>query len=238
MLDINKNARKHVLLIIKVIITAAIVFFLAIYIIKLYYAVRLNTLCLYDPKTYDVLHDVAQKDGIVDKPDIKKYLKFYKKVAVYMPDRADANGLIGFCYYKIGQNEKAIAYYQKAIQLNPNFFWFYHNLGVIFFKNKEYDKAANAFAKAVQTDTNKSLMYIHSSQRIYIPIYKGKIKTFSDMKDQIDRGVADSYYYLSLCLKVMGKEKESIVFFNKSAMQNKIVTGAKSWERTISLEIF
>jgi tetratricopeptide (TPR) repeat protein len=47
-------------------------------------------------------------------------LKSYENLAKYRSNYPHINYLIGFCYEKIGNDEKANEYYSKELQLNPN----------------------------------------------------------------------------------------------------------------------
>ena len=54
--------------------------------------------------------------------ELSSYIHFYQKVVGYFPDQADAYGMLGFCYYYSGLNDKAIESYQKAIEQKSDFF--------------------------------------------------------------------------------------------------------------------
>ena len=49
----------------------------------------------------------------------------------------------------IGQIEKAIASYQKAIELNPDYADAYQNLGVVLLKIGKVPESLSAFGKAI-----------------------------------------------------------------------------------------
>ena len=57
---------------------------------------------------------------------------------------------LGLAYYHSGQTEKAVAAYQKAIQLNPNFAEAYGGLGVIYWRTGNLDAAIRHCQKAIK----------------------------------------------------------------------------------------
>jgi len=95
------------------------------------------------------------------------YIKFYKRVIKYFPNRADAHGMLGFCYYHMGDKGQALIYYRKAAELEPSIFWFHYNLGVIFFQKGFIDYARRFFYRALQTDPVNTLDYIRSSRVVF-----------------------------------------------------------------------
>ncbi len=52
------------------------------------------------------------------------------------------------------QYQDAVEAYEKAIELNPNFSWYYHNLAEVFFELEEWEKASNCFHKACEINPN------------------------------------------------------------------------------------
>jgi len=51
---------------------------------------------------------------------------------------------------KVGKWERAVEFFTKSIQDNPNFFVAYHNRAIAFSKMGEYDKSIQDLKKAVQ----------------------------------------------------------------------------------------
>ncbi|MGB3404534.1 MAG: tetratricopeptide repeat protein [Microcoleaceae cyanobacterium] len=52
------------------------------------------------------------------------------------------------------QYQDAVEAYEKAIELNPNFSWYYHNLAEVFFELEEWEKSSNYFQKACEINQN------------------------------------------------------------------------------------
>jgi len=130
------------------------------------------------------LSNFSNDHNYINKIELGGFAFYYKKVSDYMPKRADALGLLGFCSYYLGQTNESISSYQKAIEINPNFFWFHYNLGLIYFKEERFEQALESFKMALATKPQQAFEFIRTSRRIYLPMltrHKGdinvKIKT-------------------------------------------------------------
>lgn len=60
---------------------------------------------------------------------------------------------------RIGKLKEAIAYYQKAIKINPYFCWSHHYLGEALAKNGTFDEAINSFNHAIEINPNLAWSY-------------------------------------------------------------------------------
>jgi tetratricopeptide (TPR) repeat protein len=58
----------------------------------------------------------------------------------------------GNFYYQLGQYQRAIADYTKAIQLDPDYAKAYHNRGAAYSGLSQYQNAINEYTKAIQLD--------------------------------------------------------------------------------------
>ena len=130
------------------------------------------------------------------------YLHYYRKVAEYIPNRDDAFGLSGFCYYYLGQEYQAKKAYKKALEINKYFFWHYYNLAVIHFKNGQYEEVAALLKKALDIKPKMAVMVMLTS-KIYNDIF-GSVESLGDKPtESLGAGYADarrmlvlSYYHL------------------------------------------
>lgn len=60
---------------------------------------------------------------------------------------ADATNLLGYSYRKLGNTQSALAYYQRALQLNPNHKGANEYLGQLYVEMKDLPKAEERLAK-------------------------------------------------------------------------------------------
>jgi tetratricopeptide (TPR) repeat protein len=123
--------------------------------------------------SFDYLAGWVKNESLFEKEPLKKCVRYYNKVIDYYPQISAAHEMLGFCYYRLGERDKAISYYNKAIILNPHFFWSYYNLGVIYLKESGYDKAAYLFKKGMNVKPDITMKEIANS-KIYQQIRSAK----------------------------------------------------------------
>jgi tetratricopeptide (TPR) repeat protein len=59
----------------------------------------------------------------------------------------------------LGQYEKSLADYQKAISLDPNLPWAYRGIGIIYQQKGQFDGAIEQYTKAISLDPNFAEAY-------------------------------------------------------------------------------
>ena len=65
---------------------------------------------------------------------------------------------------KIGNHNKAIEYYQKAVSLEPENSIFYYNLAVLYDKTKQYSKAIDYYNLTIKNYNNDPFVSISQLQ--------------------------------------------------------------------------
>lgn len=135
---------------------------------------------------------VAYSDGreAFDPERMAEYYHYYEKVVETAPGFADAKGLYGYFAYQLGQPRKAERAFESAIELNPHEAHFYYNLGVIYFRQGQYDRAAELFEQAVSTDPGLNLMAILNS-RMYYPMFG----FYEDKGDRVRLRLRDTIHF-------------------------------------------
>lgn len=68
-------------------------------------------------------------------------------------------GAIGTVYTKMGQPEKAVPYFLKALELDPGESAFYNELGLIYKEQKKFDLALEQYDKAIKLDPVRPANY-------------------------------------------------------------------------------
>jgi len=134
---------------------------------------------------------------------LRLYINYFDWVVQFMPDHADAYGMMGLCYHLIGDDKNAIASYKKAIEYNPSFLWSYYNLGLIYFKRGEYAIASELIQRALRTKAQHTTTFILMSEKIYLTNIvteaRGTGKDYKKIiEDQIKEGYLKSYIVLML----------------------------------------
>ena len=134
----------------------------------------------------------------IDTKRLTRFEKYYQKVAEYFPSRSDAYEMLGFFSYYLGKEKQAIASLEKAVEMAPQVFWFHYNLGVIYYKSNEFDKAAISFITALQSRPEEALKYILTSEKLYMPIVAGTTENIEDLKQHLEKGYRDAYALLMM----------------------------------------
>jgi tetratricopeptide (TPR) repeat protein len=149
------------------------------------------------------------------------YGKAEKALLAYIaknPTDAEANYTLGRSYLEMEQEKKAIAYYEKAVQLDTTKAAWYHELGLVYYNVNNYKNAVVAFNKAAvngfpqSNDFNENLGYSY----IYSGSFEKGEKILLDImakkpgNTDILRDIAQAYYdtklydkSLEFCQKLM-----------------------------------
>jgi len=160
--------------------------------------------------SFAYLLEVYRNDEDFNESQFDKYINYYQKVTEYMPHLPDAWGILGFSYHYYPQRvDQAIEAYEKAIALNPNFFWFYHNIGILYYQNGDYDKAIIAFEKAINQDLQNSINFIVSSKYVYRPLIMNLSANVNIlMKTQLEAGYKN-------CIKLLILSNDELKNYNR-----------------------
>lgn len=117
-----------------------------------------------NPKDKEVLNAI----GIVyllHFDDIGKAIEYFEKAARVDPLYSEAYNNIGYSYERLGQYEKAITYYQKALAnlLYPTADKAFINMGNAYYRMGRYDQAITAYKEAAKRMPGLSLPYFRLS---------------------------------------------------------------------------
>lgn len=162
---------------------------------------------------------------------LEEYVDYYQTVVDYVPHLAEGYGLLGLCYYYLGEEERARDLLERAVQLNPQYFWFHYNLGVMHYQNKDFSGAAESFKKALAVRPQWSVYLIYSSRLLSHIRDEQGVKVVLDPSDQetaqrIRQNLRDGYT----------KARELLVV-SQQALQSNIHPTVDS-KRDLTLRIF
>ena len=139
-----------------------VAFFLLFHLIKPH-SVKSRILNYFEvPLDYLILYSEGKE--AFNKEKFIEYIDYFKVLLDYVPQLAEANGILGYCFYYLGHEKEAIQYYKEAVRLNPNFFWFYYDLGVIYFKTQDYQKAVEILQTAILLNPKDTIRLIGMSK--------------------------------------------------------------------------
>ncbi|OGX07530.1 MAG: hypothetical protein A2Z88_03165 [Omnitrophica WOR_2 bacterium GWA2_47_8] len=154
----------------KLILTAALGIGWIVIVWMEYNVATIKKINYFMPKSYAALISSVKDKGKIDTETVREYKYYYNLLTQYVPGMAEPYGMVGFCSFYLKEYDKALTAYQKAIDRNPSFFWFYYNQGVVYYALKDYSMAADSLKKALMANKELTLKFIVSSRRIYMPI--------------------------------------------------------------------
>ncbi len=123
---------------------------------------------------------------------LKEWLDYFIKVVRLLPNLSEAHGMMGFCYGELHQNDQAIAALNRAIVLNPHFWGFHYNVGVIYLRQNNLAQAKEHFAKALETTPKINALFMYAS-KIYADLVRKSHHKDIDFAKRLQEG-----YQLSL----------------------------------------
>ncbi len=156
----------------------------------------------------------------VDADALYKFEDYYDQLISYMPSRPDALAMMAYTHYLDGNIKKAIHYYEKAREWNVGFLWFNYNLGVLYYKQGEYQKAVEFFEQAVTTDPQGNMGFIYLSREFQF--IASALKT----DDIIQRKLQEAYrrcYQLIVLGYYRAKNFPQLLFGASQAIQSELL---------------
>jgi len=88
--------------------------------------------------------------GEMDLQVLSRALRYYHELLKRMPKAGLVYGDLGFCYYYLGRPGEAINQYQKAIELDPFWYTYDWDLGVIYHRLGDYPKSLKHLKQAAE----------------------------------------------------------------------------------------
>ena len=91
----------------------------------------------------------------------KLYLskKKYEEIIVLDPQNLQSFNNLGLIYKNLGEIDKSINFFKKAIEIDPNYQNAYNNLGIVLLEKGEYLKAIENFKKLIEINPNQYAAY-------------------------------------------------------------------------------
>jgi len=93
------------------------------------------------------------------KKDTSTAIKKFKEVFDKYPDSKTASWCLGMSYLWAGQYDKAIKYYQRALEIDKDFPLSYEMMGWAYYKKKDYNKSIKNFELSIDYGTDDVYTY-------------------------------------------------------------------------------
>ena len=107
------------------------------------------------------------REAAIDKNLIRSWADYYENLLQVFPEFADAYGILGYCYHYLGNDMKAEAFFKKAIDGKPDYFWYSYDLAILYIKDRHYHESQVLLQKAIQLDPQASLKDLVFSAILY-----------------------------------------------------------------------
>lgn len=122
-------------------------------------------------------------------------VQYYQTISDYVPDIAEAQHLLGACHYLLGQTQQALTSQQKAVVLEPRFFWAWYNLGLMLYQQGEFSQSGRAFQQALRVSPVETMRIVRSS-KIYVEILRSAQAAESLTMGQLENGYRKAALFL------------------------------------------
>ena len=113
----------------------------------------------------------------VYKSNQKQVLEQYKKLIALKPETSASCVELGSLFARLGKISEAIVFFERSVELDPNFVEGYYNLGRALTLNRQLDQAITAYNKNIKLDPKhyrawNNLGWIYMIQKDYEPAEK------------------------------------------------------------------
>ncbi len=105
-----------------------------------------------DDETINAIRTLSGKKNYTEALKLAETVPLEKRTKIYFKD-------VGIVYANLKEYEKAIEYYQKAIEMDEKWAVPYFNLGIVYKNLKEYEKAIEYYQKAIEMDEKWAVPY-------------------------------------------------------------------------------
>lgn len=121
-----------------------------------------------------------------------------------------------FCYLQLGQVDKCIADYKKAIAINPSCAKCYGNMGIVETKRKNYADALTCLNKAIQLEPFKPMALVKRGELMY---EQGDYNAaLSDLNKALNLDPNEPYIYvwLGMIEMALNKNNDALAHINNA----------------------
>jgi tetratricopeptide (TPR) repeat protein len=147
---------------------AAVLLACAKSVIQTFPVAHMSALRTLKPVPMDYFWKIGMENAPIDKARISYYKDYYKNFLQVYPMLQDVNGILGCCYYYLGNESKAARYFKKAVEMDPLYSWNYYDLAVLDIRQDRYRQAASLLEKMLGLDPSKSIQKMFSY--VYYPL--------------------------------------------------------------------
>jgi len=127
---------------------------------------------------------------------LSKFANWYKQIAIFFPDQADAYTMFAYCLYYLGDYNQSLHSYLEAYAIEKKVFWIPYNIGVIYTQSSQHEKAVEYLTKALQTDKAYTLKYVLNSTVVYRSVLRHDAGWKQSLDARLTLGISNAYMLL------------------------------------------
>lgn len=167
--------------------------------------------------------DRPSSSPVAASPEAQGQLTAPEAAAQANPDSAQVQFELGNSYVNAGQWQKALAAYQKTVELDPNYQAAYANMGVVYYQLEQLDLAALQYKKALELDPrdgevayNLGALYLQQALVNSNPPDPDLLKQAVDQLQsviELDPNLAEPYFSLGVAYSVLNQKEKAIQAF-------------------------
>ena len=160
----------------------------------------------FKPSTYIDNNDTVQNDQAIENdPAIE-----------INPQYADAYNNKGLSLYYLGNNQEAIACYDKAIEINSEYDLAYYNKGIVLSVTGNNQEAIACYDKAIEINPQYADAYNNKGLSLYYLGNNQEAIASFDKAIESNPYFADAYFNKGMSLSALSKFPEAIASFDKA----------------------
>jgi protein O-mannosyl-transferase len=169
-------------------------------------------------------HGIALRDRAKEQTDQDEYRDYMRQAidefevcVAILPTYVEADEELGLAWHRMGNPDKALQYYERAMKLNSRKAATYSNMAIIFFERQDYARALELHKKAVSLDPNFENGYMNIGS-----IY-GRQGDYQKAVDNFEKVIrinptnAQAYYYLGVTYGALNQPEKSRQSFAAAA---------------------
>ena len=148
----------------------------------------------------------------------------FKHLSIYPNDCRQLNN-IGFCFMRLGEQEKALSYFDKSISCDNTYSYPNHNKAQLYIKKKQYDKAVEELNMAKEKGHNKAVVH-YDLGICYSGLNENNKAEESFLISIMNDSLSSARYDLAVLYLKSNKASEAVVHFN---YYNTIIDSTNAW---------
>ena len=156
-----------------------------------------KTINAYHPGSMEYLTVLADGKTVPDKTKLRQYRKYFEVVSRYTAQGPFELGTLGFIYYHLGDLNRALKYYGKAIDLYPFYLNYYYNSSLILLQKNALKRALPLLLNALQKSKpgqNLTMVYYSRGQMGSFVVQDGVSQ--EDYLRRLDKDYQDTVFLL------------------------------------------